>query len=80
MKSDQLFVISLQAEVAELQVQAQQTRGLVYEVEREDVDLKHKLGHLDATLRRFGPEQIRAIKVCISHGIPNPSAFLLRSL
>ncbi|KAK3511355.1 hypothetical protein QTP70_004536 [Hemibagrus guttatus] len=57
---DKLGVI--QAETAALQAQAQQTRGLVYKVEREEVVLKQKLSNLEATLKSFIPDRIRALQ------------------
>ncbi|XP_058233860.1 uncharacterized protein angptl8 [Hemibagrus wyckioides] len=57
---DKLSVI--QAETAALQAQAQETRGQVYKVEREDVALKQKLSNLEATLKSFTPDRIRALQ------------------
>ncbi|KAI5091562.1 hypothetical protein C0J45_18768 [Silurus meridionalis] len=57
---DRLSVI--QAETTALQAQAQQTRGLVYNVERDEVALKQKLAQLEATMKRVTPVGIRALK------------------
>ncbi|MCI4392280.1 hypothetical protein PGIGA_G00144270 [Pangasianodon gigas] len=57
---DRLGVI--QAETAALQTQAQQTSGLVYKVEREEVAIKQKISNLEATLKRFTTDRIRALK------------------
>ncbi|XP_060799405.1 golgin subfamily A member 4 [Neoarius graeffei] len=52
----------IQVEMTALQAQTHQTRGLVSKVERDDVELKQKLINLEATLKRFTPERIRALK------------------
>ncbi|KAI5607036.1 hypothetical protein C0J50_7152 [Silurus asotus] len=57
---DRLSVI--QAETTALQAQAQQNRGLVYNVERDEVALKQKLTQLEATMKRVTPVGISALK------------------
>ncbi|XP_027022264.1 uncharacterized protein angptl8 [Tachysurus fulvidraco] len=57
---DKLGII--QAQTAALQAQAQQTRGLVYKVEQEDMALKQKLSNLETTLKSFTPDRIRALQ------------------
>ncbi|KAB5531106.1 hypothetical protein PHYPO_G00137080 [Pangasianodon hypophthalmus] len=57
---DRLGVI--QAETTAIQTQAQQTSGLVYKVEREEVAIKQKISNLEATLKRFTTDRIKALK------------------
>ncbi|XP_076850140.1 angiopoietin-like protein 8 [Brachyhypopomus gauderio] len=52
----------IQAQMAALQRQAQQTRGLVNRVAQEEVEFKEKLANLEAKLNSSAPGRIRELK------------------
>ncbi|TSZ68954.1 Angiopoietin-like protein 8 [Bagarius yarrelli] len=60
---DRLSII--QAETAALNIQAHQTKRLVYKVEQDDMALKQKLSSLEATLKRFTPDRKQALQATI---------------
>ncbi|XP_062868210.1 uncharacterized protein angptl8 isoform X2 [Trichomycterus rosablanca] len=57
----------LQVQMATLQVETKQTKGLVNKVEQDEVHLKHKLSDLEARLSNFTPERIKALKDSQEH-------------
>ncbi|XP_037391199.1 uncharacterized protein si:dkey-114l24.2 isoform X1 [Pygocentrus nattereri] len=52
----------IQAQMAALQAQSQQYRGLVNRVELEDAELKQKLINLEVDLNNFTPNRIKALQ------------------